>query len=209
MSFFNIPGLYLLVAPPGSGKTSLIKFEIFKGAQKKSYNLIVIFTSTPSDYDDVINSDYIYTRFSEDALARIMRYQRDNPSCKTLLIFDDMVGAMNFNSDLINQLVTQYRHYNLGVVIATQYCKKIPPTTRESCTKAFILGLNSRDAFKACFESFGQIFQKFNVFQNYVEKNTLNHNFIVIDNKTRDPNLRFTVKRIDINSIPTNTRIEF
>ena len=34
MFFFTIPSLIILASQPGSGETMLIKFELYKGAQK-------------------------------------------------------------------------------------------------------------------------------------------------------------------------------
>lgn len=217
MSFFPVPGLYPIITAPGGGKTTLIQFELYKGAMSKSYDYAVVFTNTPSDYEHIIDSKYIRTQYTDKALAELLNFQKEQEEPgRMLLIFDDMVGAMNFNSPVVNMLVTQYRHYGIGVVIATQYCKKIPPTTRESCSRCFILGLNTKESFKACFESFGQSFSDLKVFQEYVRFNTMDHNFIVINNKSLDsaggseqPKNKFEVRKINVKTIPKNTRIEF
>ena len=204
MSFFEVPGLFLIIAPPGSGKSTLVKFDLFNGALLKTYDYAIVFTCTPYDYS-FIPRKFIFTMFNESNIARILKYQKENIHLRLLLIFDDMIGEAQFNTRLMNILVTQYRHYNVGLIITTQYVNKIPPTIRESCSKAFILKLQTENAYKVCFESFGCMFGKISTFKNYVEHNTRDHNFIVVNNRETSQNKRFTIKKIDVNSIPQSS----
>ncbi len=214
MAFFDVQQLHLLITAPGGGKTTLIKFELYKGAQKKTYDVAIVFTSSYDDYTGVIEDKYIYTQYSDKTLAKILRFQKEHGTVENmprlLLIFDDMIGAMNFNTPVVNMLVTQYRHFNIGVVIAIQYCKKVPPTIRESCSKCYILGLNNLDSYKACYESFGQRkFKTLKEFQQFIDENTKDHCFVVVNNKTNDLEKRFEKKRIDPKTIPRDTLILF
>ena len=93
MSFFTIPSLIILASRPGGGKTTLIKFEFYKGAQKKSYDCAIIFTKNVDDkFEEVIKEDYIYYNYTDKNLAKILKYQNENPSNRLLLIFNDIIG---------------------------------------------------------------------------------------------------------------------
>ena len=210
MSFFTIPSLIILASRPGGGKTTLIKFEFYKGAQKKSYDCAIIFTKNIDDkFEEVIKEDYIYYNYTDKNLAKILKYQNENPSNRLLLIFDDIIGSLDFNSPLITILVTRYRHFNIGLIFSTQYLFKIPPPIRECTSKASIFYQEMKKSMNACYETYGESMKSYKAFANYVTQNTEDHKFIVVNGKANNIASKFEIKKIDINSIPKNALIEF
>jgi hypothetical protein len=114
-----MPELTILAAKPASKKTTVIKFELYKGTQLKIYNYTIIFCGNSDDeYEKIIDGDFIYYIYSDKTLARILRFQKQKISegnpLKLLLIFDDIIRLINFNSPLIKILITKYRHFNLA-----------------------------------------------------------------------------------------------
>ena len=147
MSFFEIPGLTILASKPGGGKSTLIRFELYKGAQLKKYDYAIIFTKNADDnWEQVIDSQFIYYNFSEKALAKILKFQLEhiNENLRLLLIFDDVIGSIDFNSQLMTILITRYRHFNIELVFSTQYLFKIPPTIRVLLQSDYILPRNQK-----------------------------------------------------------------
>ena len=214
MSFFNIPGLNILSAKPGSGKSSLIKFELYKGAVNKKYDYAIIFTKNiDDDYDKIIDEKFIYYNFTDKDFAKILKYQQENNNNqdgpKLLLIFDDVIGSIDFNSKLMTILVTRYRHFNIGVVFSTQYIIRIPSTIRECASKSFIFYQETKNSIKACYDSYGQSFGSLTKFREYLLKNTDNYQFIVVNGKNKSLSEKYEIKKIDINSIPKDVKIEW
>ena len=179
MSFFNIPGLNILSAKPGSGKSSLIKFELYKGDVNKKYDYAIVFTKNiDDDYNKIIDENFIYYNFSDKDFAKILKFQQQNNKKKEnsgeldgprlLLIFDDVIGSIDFNSKLLTMLVTRYRHFNIGVVFSTQYIIKIPSIIRECASRSFIFYQETRNSIKACYEIYGQSFKSLTKFREYL-----------------------------------------
>lgn len=70
--------------------------------------------------------------YSTSNLARVMKYQRDH-SCKyhVVLILDDLLSRINFADNIIAELFTRHRHYNISVVLTAQnISKNVHPLVR-------------------------------------------------------------------------------
>jgi hypothetical protein len=214
MSFFTVPGLHILASKPEGGKSTLIKFELYKGAQQKTYDYAIIFTKNTDDgFEKIIDESYIYYNYKDSALAKILKFQKDKieegNSLKLLLIFDDVIGSIDFNFPLMTILITRYRHFNIGVVFSTQYLFKIPPTIRECASKAIMFYQKTKKSLNACYETYGQSFGTYKKFAEYLISNTKDYQFIVSNGKNSINTGKFEIKKIDIKTIPENTRIEF
>ena len=157
----------------------------------------------------MIKEYYIYYNYSDKNLAKILKYQGENPSNRLLLIFDDIIGAIDFNCLLITMLVTCYRHFNIGLIFLTQYLFKIPPTICECASKAIILYQEMKKSMNVYYETYGYLIKSYKAFANYMTENTKNHNFIVVNDKADTISSKFEIKKIDVNSIPKNALIEF
>jgi hypothetical protein len=56
-------------------------------------------------WEKIINEDFIYYNYSDANLTKILKYQNDNPENRLLLIFDDTIGAIDFNSQLVTRVI--------------------------------------------------------------------------------------------------------
>ena len=98
---------------------------------------------------------------------------------KPFLILDDMLPAGALQSQTFVNLFTQYRHFNISVIVATQYVFKVPPTIRECCTMCVIFKTTTKRSNQALFETFGGNFNSLAEFVRYQLANTKDHHFIL------------------------------
>ena len=177
----------IVVGSGGSGKTHLIKYIMCQEWASKAFDYLVVFTMNSDDYG-YLDPDYIHTDFTNivrDVVA-ILKFQRDliRNGVTKRIVFDDVIGAINFNDPFWTMLNSQFRHFNLIIVYSVQYINKIPPVFRENAFRAIIFKQNSVRSVNACYESFGQrFFNKLVDFKAYLERSTNNRAFVVVNNK--------------------------
>lgn len=80
-----------------------------------------------------------------------MDIQKQNQDKPAFIIYDDCLPQKAFKSEIFTNLITQYRHYNITVIIATQYIYKVPPTLREGTTYTAIFLQSTRRSIQAIF----------------------------------------------------------
>jgi hypothetical protein len=127
MPLLTLPSLAVVVAPYGSGKTSILKFLILEQCEKIAG--IVLFSNTGRDAWNEnyswLNPLYIYDRFDEEIIARLKklgkRIKKANPDHHLVLIFDDSVGLAKsmFKGPEAKKLLTTLRHYGVSILIST------------------------------------------------------------------------------------------
>ena len=76
------------------------------------------------------------------------------------------------NSKFMSEFLSTYRHYNITCITATQYIYKIPPLFREQADIAIMFEQNTEKSIKACFETYGQHFENYKKWKNYLMKHT-------------------------------------
>jgi hypothetical protein len=107
MPLLTLPSLSLIVAPFGSGKTSVVQYLILEQIEKIAG--IVLFSNTGHDAWEAnyswLNPLYIYDKFDERIITNLIklgrRIKRANPDKHLLLIFDDSIGNSFFTRFLI------------------------------------------------------------------------------------------------------------
>jgi hypothetical protein len=112
------------------------------------------------------------------------------PSRRELLILDDCLGRVNFQSDLMVRLATAGRHYDLTIWCAFQLYHKVPTTLRENADYVFLLGSVSDKVAKAVFEEYGSPgFENHNDVRRFATNAVSNYGSLLID-RTDDSNLK-------------------
>lgn len=110
--------------------------------------------------------------------SKIIESGRNPP--EAFIIFDDCLDQYQFTSPLFTDLITQYRHYHISVIIATQYVYKTPPTVRECSQYAVLFRQTTERSINAIHESFGEMFSSSqNEFSKFLQENTNDHQFIL------------------------------
>lgn len=178
------PGFTLIIGKPNSGKTFLLKYLLM--LDHESYNKLpikygLIFTTTKFNkhYETIFPSDFIHSSYNPDALQGLLDIQSEtaaqNPA---VVIFDDCLDMKGFTSQLFLNLTTTYRHYNITVYLITQYVYRVPPTVRECASRVAIFRTTTERSLKACYESFGGFFSKYDDFRKFVIEKTGDYSFI-------------------------------
>jgi hypothetical protein len=186
---FKNPGFTIITGPCGQGKSHLIRWIMRK--QKRVFDYVVVFcqTSFGADSFDYIDKKYIHPAYSEKILRNVMNIQKKlvkrsatsgaGKDKKVMVIFDDCLDRRAFRSQIFQDFVTQYRHYNASLIISTQYPNLLTTTMRSNCFKSITFRVSTNVALKALHESYGQEFD----FSDFKEKVLAlpKYHFIIFD----------------------------
>jgi len=136
----------IVIGPPKSGKTHLIRYLIQEMVMRKdrSFDYIIVFSRTAGVNNSFgyLPYRYVHSTYQPEMLQAVIdtqesRIGQGQPS-QCLLILDDVVGMVSWQNQVIDQLWSTYRHWDMSIIISTQYVYKIPPLIRESVDRAFI-----------------------------------------------------------------------
>jgi GTPase SAR1 family protein len=204
MELFNntIPNISLIIAPPNCGKTYLVKYLLTDLYINKKIKYGVVFCSTNFNTNnfDYIPEKYIYSSYQDDIITNLIDIQinqiKENKKAEPcFIVFDDMIGMINFQSKTLTELFTKYRHYNITVLLTTQYIYKIPPLIRECSTFIFLFFVTSRRSLKAAFECFFCHFDNIEQCKKFIINNTGDNKFIFIKSQEYDQKKRYFVSK--------------
>jgi hypothetical protein len=185
------PCVSLFIGNPGSGKSFMIKNLIYQSCYSKKFDYIVVFCNTGFDNAyDFLNEKYVHENYNSDVLEKILKIQIENQNLKCLLIFDDVIGSINFNTPIWKKIITQYRHYNMSIFLAVQYIKDINPRIRTCASYVFVFYTEVRKVLKELYDLYGQSFSNENAFKDFIISKTKDYNTILINTKLSD-NKRF------------------
>ena len=171
----EIPGLIIINGRQGSGKSFLIKYIMYQLKDKFKHG--IVFTNTAFDNNPFpyINKKYIHEKYSDEALDNLMEMQKKivekGKNCPAFVIFDDCLNSENqFTSDSLENLSMQLRHYNITVIMSTQYTNMIPVPIRSNAMEVFIFTTRGTRALESLHESYGQNFDRYSEFKDYLFK---------------------------------------
>lgn len=194
------PTFSMFFAGQGSGKTHMIKHIIVEKMKKKkfSYGIVFCSPSTKADGDyDYLPSEYVYTYDFEKRLARMKKLQERNRGKPAFLILDDVIGQINLNLPVWQELCGQFRHHNITILCAIQYITKVPPLFRSTTDYAFIFKQSDLDVVKMLYSLYGnEGFENAAAFRKYITDNTKDYMMIKVDRKaSADSKDKFTTYR--------------
>lgn len=130
------PFIAILNAKPRSGKTFFMKYILQQMAVNDiiSHGWVFCDTTFNGAYD-FLPAGKVSEGFDIDKFKKILEYQKQDPSGRpAFIIMDDIVAKIPWKNEIVQSFFMNYRHYNIRVLIATQYPVKIPPTVREQAT---------------------------------------------------------------------------
>lgn len=179
----ELPAIIIISGKPKQGKSHLINYFMY--TQRKMFDYGIVFTKTKfNDGFEYIPDRFVHPNYYEDKLENMMKLQakliEEGIKKKCFVIFDDCLTS-EFKNDLFQDLITQYRHYNMTIIISTQYIYKLNPTIRECANYVVIFRQSTKRSLDALYDSFGSHFDKYDDFKNYVINNTGNFQFILVD----------------------------
>ena len=198
------PGLIIVNGKSKRGKSYLIKYIITcLGIQKKfKFGYVFCKTKFNGGYD-FFPENRIIEGYNEEVLKKFLdilkKYGEENPvsdsqkekGVKTnippsILIFDDLIGSLDTNNKFFTEFVATYRHYNISVIIATQYINKLSTLLREQAELCFMFEPSTERSIKALFESYGQSFDSFKKFKDFLMAKTKEPFHCLIYNENGD-----------------------
>ena len=177
----SVPGCCLIIGQQGSGKSYLLKYFIYKNRSILKYGIVFSHTAFNEGNLDYLPKKYIYSDYQPDKAYNLMKIQESLPKEKrhlAFIILDDCVYDKWTTCKYFKRMITQLRHYNILVIICAQYANKIPPDIRENCFQACLFNLSTKNSIEAAYESYGQKFESYTDFKNFLLENTKDRNFI-------------------------------
>ncbi len=182
----TIPGLYILCAYQGSGKSHLIRYLMYENRKKFDYGIVFTNTFFDDDAYDFFPAKFVHPEYDENILQKLMDIQakliEKGIIKEVIVIFDDCIDDPNqFTSKALKRLCTQLRHYHITVIFSTQYCNAIPPRMRTNSMGCFIFKTDTEVSLKALFESYGQKFETYKQFKKYLMDATGDYKFVYYD----------------------------
>ena len=123
-------------------------------AGNQAVNGVVVFTSTPADWAEI--KKCCVREWSESVLAKLMLSQK-NKKIKPhiVIILDDQLAKVNYDTQLMMELLTRHRHYNLSIIIAAQnITKTIHPIVRGQVSRFITFEPPSLESCRILYEAF-------------------------------------------------------
>lgn len=171
--------LFLMVGRSGSGKSNFIKFLLYKMFShpdpKKRWKFGITFARTKFNGDyEYLPEKYVSDTFSEE---KIKKYITNLETMKkqgkkippNFILFDDMVGLLDGNSDYMNNLWSKFRHTNTNVIVSVQYVnarKGLNQLLKEQTNHVLAWKTNNHRTYQVVFECWGNGCRNVRDFEN-------------------------------------------
>lgn len=191
---FKPPYLLLINGKQGSGKSHFITYllrENMLSENKFDYGIVFCNTAFEDSSWQFLPKNYVYEEFQEEVLDNLMKLQRKNLmagiNTSAFVIFDDALDDPDqWTCKAMKKLSTQLRHYNISMIISTQYVNLVPPRFRGNSMYSifFDVGSGVRE-LEALYSAYGQRFKNYQEFKEFYYNNIKNHQFIMY-NKDSD-----------------------
>lgn len=173
----SLPAVFAMVGSPKSGKTHCMTWLLKNYLKYGAFDFGIIFTGTKfsGQFSFIDNPNLIIAGYDVNVLRKFLRKLRDyrlannGMPAKAFIIFDDMVGQVPWQTELIENLFTTYRWYGVSIFISTQYIYKVPPTVRTVTSYAFIWAQDNKRCYDAIYESFGMAFDDYYDFKRVLD----------------------------------------
>ena len=163
------PTAMMIFGPPGRGKSYLLKKMFLNpptdpnnvdpktGIEQPAIQMIVIFTPTFKDWEDVPEARKCLRSWSIDSIRSLMQYQYNSGGKHHVaVILDDILAVINFDDKLMIELFTRHRHYNMSIVISAQnITKTIHKIIRNMISIFVTFDLPSLESSDAVYKAFG------------------------------------------------------
>ncbi len=184
------PYLMIINGKQGSGKSHFITYmmrENMLSDNKFDYGIVFSNTSWENSAWNFLPGEYVYEEYNEKVLENLVKLQKKNLANDintfAFVIFDDALDDKHqFTSVVLKKLSVQLRHYNISLIISSQYPHLIPPRIRANTMYAifFDIGSGVRE-LEALYNAYGQRFKNYADFKEFYYKNIDDHKFIMYD----------------------------
>lgn len=147
---------FAIIAPPEHGKTTLAKHLIKEANERMNYDCILAIAPN-GGYEKLIDEDMIFKSYSHDILKKLIKIHDQDPKLRTLVVFDDTTGFVNFRNkgaQIFVELITQMRHKHISLLVITHYFHYIPPVIRVNLTKLFFFKCSDENIIKSLNKTF-------------------------------------------------------
>lgn len=194
-----------LVAPRGSGKTTLIaNLLLNSNFYYRYFHKVYIFCPTrkmDSKWDYIqIPDDQFFDEFDEQELQKIIDEQIANNEevdpderRRILIIFDDLADEFQASRrrSPLTKLFFNGRHLYISVLLTSQTYKQIPLKCRKNTSNFIIYPVSNKDEIEAIYKEQAGHLSK-TAFKAIIDDATSEtYNFLFIDNQNKDPLMRY------------------
>lgn len=163
---YEIPNMFLFAGKVKSGKSFALRYMVQEIIKQKKFKFGWVFCKTAFNGSYDWMKPNVTTGYSERVLMKhmgILRRKREELGRNmppNFIIFDDLIGELNPNNQIFNNLITTFRHYNTSIFLATQFIKGniTKPTFREQVRYVFCWPNGGVTNDKNLFDSFASSF---------------------------------------------------
>lgn len=174
------PQIYLLIGQQNSGKSHMLKQIFYCLRNHFKFGVAYSGSTFNNELQAWIDPKLLHD-FAEEKLTKyvtsLQQWMTANPGRKhepNYIIFDDLIGMVNFYSPWMANWLGIYRHTNTTVFFLSQYlaAAATPPFFRNSCNIVMAFRVKQKSTIKIFFETWGQDFDKYNTFKSLFLKIT-------------------------------------
>jgi hypothetical protein len=103
-------------------------------------------------------------------------------------------------------LITNYRHYNITVIIGNQYLYSVPPLIRQCVTYFVTFKQNTKKGIQTIYDEYFQDFESYKECKDYIQRNTKDYSFIMANMREKLEN-KYYIGRCEM--IKTDIKITY
>ena len=156
----STPHLAAFIARRNSGKNHLQKhmLHLLSRAGKFAWVKVVTPTKFNCEWSDIVGEDNVSEQWDESEIMRMLEHQKTcrekgkpNPG---LLILDDCLGTVQFQSPLLVRLASTGRHYDLSLWMSFQHWGKTPAFIRSNVDLMVVMNPQSEKIIRSLYDEF-------------------------------------------------------
>lgn len=155
---FHIIGVF---SRTGTGKSFLIKDLLFNLKKQKQADYVFVISGTSFDKDDYgyVKRFLMNNNDLDQKIHQILRFckllKKKKSKKRIVLVLDDVSSSKSkFRHESIAKLYNDNRHYNLHVILGSQYACHVPPEFRNNMSICYMIHQTQLRVYKALEESF-------------------------------------------------------
>ena len=175
-----------------SGKTTLMMDFMYHFRNKFHWGIVMCGSEdTQGAFGKAIPKEFIYTEWVPDKVSEIFKTQEDTkkaglPMENVFIIIDDCsFDTSIFKDKVMRRLFMNGRHYNITILISTQYLIDMPPGLRSMVDYVFsCIEINEANIKKLYINFYGCV-PTFKMFRNVFSQCTTNFECIFVNTLSR------------------------